>query len=119
MLITRSGPTPVNFLPRQPKRLPLDWSPGSPDAKIIAAAGRYRQGLHPVNAFTARDVTVYDLCKHSLVMVSLDALTELHELHTQESNAGHRWAPLGEPEYAQTGRVIEIHEEGTEAQAAS
>ena len=34
--------------------------PGSPDAHVLRAAGRDKQGLRPVNAFTARDATTLD-----------------------------------------------------------
>ena len=98
MIIARSGDESRPFQPRQPKKLPHDWSVGSPDAHVLAAAGRYKQGLAPVNAFTTRDATVLDLCKHSILVVSLDSLAELHELHTSEYKAGFRWAPLGPPE---------------------
>ena len=97
MIIARSGPEPVDFQPRQPKKLPRDWSPNSPDHNVLAAAGRYKAGLHPVNAFTARDATTLDLCKHSVLLTSLDAVDELHRLHCHEKMAGHRWAPLGPP----------------------
>ena len=114
MIIARSGEAPVPFKPRQPKRLPQDWSGGSPDSNLIAAAGRYRQGLRPVNAFTARDVTVLDLCKHSLLVVSLDSLAELHSLHLRPWNTGHAWAPLGPPEFgSMSGRVAEVGEDGS------
>ena len=78
MIIGRSGDAPEPFKPRQPKMLPHDWSPGSPDANVLLAAGRYRQGLRPVNAFTARDATTLDICKHHVLIVSLDSLAELH-----------------------------------------
>lgn len=114
MIITRSGDAPVPYKPRQPKMLPLDWSPNSPDASIHKAAGRYREGLHPVNAFTARDVTTLDLCKHSVLITSLDALAELHELHTRDRHTGHLWAPVGKPDF----KIRYIEEPDVEAPAA-
>jgi hypothetical protein len=99
MIITRSGDEPQPRKPRQPKMLPYDWSKGSPDDAMIKAAGRYREGLRPVNAFTAQETTTLNVCKHSVLVVSLDALAELHDILTRERHTGHRWVPLGPPEY--------------------
>ena len=97
MIIARSGTEAQDFKPRQPKRLPKDWSKGSPDAAVLTAAGRYSAGLARVNAFTAKDATTLDLCSHSLLLVSLESLAELHRLLTREKHIGHRWTPLGPP----------------------
>ena len=97
MIITRSGNDPQPFKPRQPKHQPLNWAKGSPDANVLTAAGRYRTGITPVNAFTVRDATTLDLCKHTLLIVSLESLAELHESLTHEKRVGHLYVPLGPP----------------------
>ena len=105
MIIARSGDDPQPFQPRQPKKLPKNWSSGSPDARMLSVAGRYRQGIRPINAFTARDATTLDVCKHSILVVSLDSLAELHALHTRERHTGHRWVPLGPPKFGEMPRL--------------
>ena len=120
MIIGRSGDAPEPFKPRQPKMLPHDWSPGSPDANVLLAAGRYRQGLRPVNAFTARDATTLDICKHHVLIVSLDSLAELHALQTRPGVATHLWAPLGPPAVGKFGgQPVDEAEEGVHAAAGS
>ena len=105
MIITRSGNDPQPFKPRQPKHQPLNWAKGSPDANVLTAAGRYRTGITPVNAFTVRDATTLDLCKHTLLIVSLESLLELHKSLTHEKRVGHLCVPLGPPPEVAVGEA--------------